>query len=303
MNRNFDLSLIRTFTAVADQGSMTAAANRLCLTQGAVSQHIKRLEELFGLSLFDRDRRLKLTPSGERFLRHAKRLLQANDEIWADMAVRPLHGKVRLGLPYDLVSVFYAPIIGKLTDAYPDLEIEIQCGSSPELAAGLADGSLDMAILEETDDQASGEHLRTEQLVWVGVQQGTAHLKRPLPLSMVADTCAFRPAVLQALADDRFEWRTVYESGNLEATIATVKAGLSVMVSLASTVPAELEILTLDAGLPALPRFQIGLHLPHHSSNPAAQELARYYHATFGAIAQAEECAMPAASAGRGPQY
>ena len=293
MNRNFDLSLIRTFAAVADQGSMTAAAHRLCLTQGAVSQHIRRLEDLFGYALFDRERRLRLTPAGERFMQHAKRLLTVNDEIWNDMATRPLRGTVRLGLPYDLVAVFYAPVIGRLTDAYPDLEIEVRCGSSPQLAASLADGSIDMAILEvEAGAQATetptalggrdaGETLRIEPLVWVGVPDGTAHLKRPLPLSMVADTCAFRPAVLHALAEQRIEWRTVYESGNLEATIATVRAGLAVMVALASTVPAGLRILGADAALPALPRYCIGIHMAPSADNPAAQELARYFYAKF----------------------
>ncbi len=281
MNRNFDLSLLRTFTVVAEQGSMTAAANTLCLTQGAISQHIRRLEALFGYSLFDRERRLKLTPEGERLLRHARRLLSVNDEIWSDMAVRPLQGKVRLGLPYDLVAAFYSPVVGDLAEAFPDVQIEIRCGASPELAAWLLDGTLDMAIIEEPEHAASGDCLRTEQLVWVGAPDGAAHRKRPLPLSMVADTCAFRPAVLQSLAEHGYAWRTVYESGNLEATIATVRAGLAVMVALASTVPAGLRILGADAALPALPRYCIGIHMAPSADNPAAQELARYFYAKF----------------------
>lgn len=54
------------------------------LTQGAVSQQIRRLEETLGRSLFERDRRgLRLTLSGERLFELAKRLLSQNDEIWA----------------------------------------------------------------------------------------------------------------------------------------------------------------------------------------------------------------------------
>lgn len=52
MTRNFDISLIRTFAAVADHGSMTIAANTLHMTQGAVSQQIKRLEDALGCALF-----------------------------------------------------------------------------------------------------------------------------------------------------------------------------------------------------------------------------------------------------------
>jgi DNA-binding transcriptional LysR family regulator len=70
MTRNLDISVVRTFVAVADHGSMTVAANSLHLTQSAVSQQIKRLEQMFGCDLFERDgRRLELTHDGERFLR------------------------------------------------------------------------------------------------------------------------------------------------------------------------------------------------------------------------------------------
>ena len=57
MARNLDVSLVRTFVAVAERASMTAAANALHLTQGAVSQQVKRLEDALGRSLFERDRR------------------------------------------------------------------------------------------------------------------------------------------------------------------------------------------------------------------------------------------------------
>ncbi len=81
--RNLDTSLLRAFVAVADTAGMTAAANLLHLTQAAVSQQIKRLEEALGAQLFERDRRgLRLTNAGERLYGRAKRLLALNDEIW-----------------------------------------------------------------------------------------------------------------------------------------------------------------------------------------------------------------------------
>ncbi len=86
MTRNLDTGLVRTFVAVSDKASMTAAANALHLTQGAVSQQVKRLEEMLGCSLFERDRRgLRLTPPGERLFSQARKLLALHDEIWAEM--------------------------------------------------------------------------------------------------------------------------------------------------------------------------------------------------------------------------
>jgi DNA-binding transcriptional LysR family regulator len=277
MARNLDITLVRTFVTAADSASMTVAANSLSLTQGAVSQQIRRLEDMLGCSLFERERRgLRLTPAGERLLGKARRFLTMNDEIWSEMNASALQGRVRLGVPYDLVGTTLAPVFRAYTEAWPQVDISLVCGSSPELAGFLAAGDIDIAIIEEPAGTTAGECLRVEPLVWVGARGGRARLKQPLPVSMVTDTCAFRPVVLSALRDQGFEWRTVFENGNIEATTATVRTDLAVTAWLASTVPADLEILGADAGLPALPNFSINLHLPRGGGDAAAQEFARF---------------------------
>src|SRR5215203_683355 len=113
MARNIDTSLLRAFVAVAETAGMTAAANLLNVTQAAVSQQIKRLEEAFGAELFERQRRgLRLTAAGERLFAKAKRMLALNDEIWAEMTTPIYEGGVRLGIPYDLVHS-YLPLVLK----------------------------------------------------------------------------------------------------------------------------------------------------------------------------------------------
>jgi DNA-binding transcriptional LysR family regulator len=277
MTQNLDIFLVRTFVAVADHGSMTAAANRLHLTQGAVSQQIKRLEESLDGRLFERDGRgLELTQFGERFLARAKRLLGLNDEIWADMTSRPLQGSLRLGIPYDLAGTCFPPIFKAFSEACPYVEISLRCGTSPELSKALGSGSLDLAVVEEAHDQATGECLRVERLVWVGARGGLARHKRPLPISMVAESCAFRPLVLKALREKNLDWRTVFESGNIEATTATVRSDLAVTAWLVSTVPSDLEILGPEAAdLPFLPSFAISLQMPS-DGGAAAKKFAQY---------------------------
>ncbi|MBA1141832.1 LysR substrate-binding domain-containing protein [Mesorhizobium neociceri] len=277
MIRNLDMALIRTFVTVADKASMTVAANALHLTQGAVSQQVKRLEEALGCSLFERDRRgLRLTRPGERLFGKAKRLLGLNDEIWAEMAGTEVAGQVRLGVPYDLVGTLLAPVLKAYAETYPQVEISLLCAASPDLTAALAAGTIDLAVIEERVGPSAGECLAIDRLVWVGAKGGVARAKRPLPVSIVADTCAFRPVVLSALNEHGLEWRTVFENGNIDATTATVRSDLAVTAWLASTVPADLDILPFDTGLPPLPNFSINLHLPRFGAAPAAQEFARY---------------------------
>ena len=275
--RNLDTTLVRTFVTAADNASMTAAANALNLTQGAVSQQIRRLEELLGCALFERDRRgLRLTPPGERLFGTAKRLLSLNDEIWGDMTRDAIGGRVRLGVPYDLVGAWLAPVLKAYVEACPQVEISLACASSPELTGLLAAGEIDLAVIEEPVGPSTGECLAVERLVWVGAKGGRAHARRPLPLSMVSETCAFRPVILGVLQDHGFAWRTVFENGTIEATRATVEADLAVTAWLAATVPADLVLLGPESGLPALPSFAINLHLPRHGAGIAALEFARH---------------------------
>jgi len=275
--RNLDVALVRTFAAVADRASMTAAANLLNLTQGAVSQQIGRLEEGFGAPLFKRSRRgLRLTSAGERLLGKAKRLLQINDEIWGEMATAQLGGEVRIGVPQDLIGSVLAPILKTYTEARPQVEVSLVCTTSLQLMQALEEGSLDLAVIEEPVGPTSGETARVERLVWVGARGGVAHRKRPLPISMVADTCAFRPLIIETLDSNGLPWRAMFENGNIEATIGMVRSDLAVTAWLAPTVPVDLNILTAESGLPDLPSFAINLHLPRHQVNRAASEFAHH---------------------------
>ena len=91
---------------------MTSGSRILNLTQAAVSQQIKRLEEPFDAELFNRSQRqLALTPAGERLLGNARRILALNDEIWGLMTSPDFEGEVRLGVPHDIVQPFMPPIL------------------------------------------------------------------------------------------------------------------------------------------------------------------------------------------------
>lgn len=282
MTRDLDTALLRTFVAAAESASMTAAANAVHLSQGAVSQQIRRLEELLDCRLFVRDRRgLRLTNAGEHLLGKARRLLAMNDEIWAAMTTCELTGKIRLGVPYDLVSTHLPPVLKVFAQSYPQVEIVLLCATSPQLTDALVDGRVDLALIEEPIGSAGGECLCVEPLVWVAARGGEIHRKRPLPISLVCDSCAFRPAIFASLHEHGLEWRAVFENGNIEATLATVRIDLAVTAMLAATVPPEMNILPPGSGLPDLPSFAINLHLRPSGANAITQELISHFRGVF----------------------
>jgi DNA-binding transcriptional LysR family regulator len=275
MPRNLDVGLLRTLIEVADCGSMTTAATRLHMTQGAVSQRIKRLETAVGHALMERDQQgARLTPAGTRLLTSARQLVGLNDDILAALRPPALSGRVRLGVPHDLIGTHLPPMLHDYARRYPDVDVTLVPGSSAELRRAYAAGRIDLALVEEPADSAVAEPLSREQPVWVGAAGGQAWQRRPLPVCLVSDTCVFRQPVDAALRQAGIASRTVIDYASMEATTATVQADLAVSVWLASTVPPSLNILGSESGLPELPPYVISLLAGGDGLAPAAQAMS-----------------------------
>lgn len=282
--KNLDIALLRTFLHVAETRSMTFAAQRLHMTQGAVSQQIKRLEEVLDRRLLARGKSgITLTPEGELLLLKARSMVEMNDSILAAMAVTEVAGTVRLGVPHDLMVMHLPTILPAFVKAYPKVEISLLAGSSTELRKNFDSGLLDLAILEEPASHAQGELLTVERPVWAGKRDGSAWQKRPLPICLVSDTCVFKPSVIRELARASIDWRNVVDYPSMEAITATVQANLAVTALLPSTVPPGLDVLGAQAGLPQLDEFAISLRMPAHGASAASMALAEAIRVAYAA--------------------
>ena len=277
MPRNLDTSLLRAFCAVAKTGGVTKAAQLLNLTQAAVSQQLRRLEEAFGCELIERDHRgSTLTPNGERLLVRAQRLLAINDEIWSTMTAAKLSGEVRLGVPADIVRTYIPALLRRFHVAWPQVRVSLVCDSSDHLIIQVENGEIDVAMTTELGCRDVAETLLTNPLVWVGAEGGGAWKRNPLPIATGDASCPFRAVALKALADCGRDWRSVCEVNSFEPICANVEADLAVAPLLASTVPAGMRVLKHDIGLPSLPEFSVNLYLPRIGAKDAAVELASH---------------------------
>ncbi len=280
--RNIDVALARAFVATAETGSMTAAAHLLNVTQGAISQQIKRLEDLLQKQLFEREgRQLALTAVGDRLLLHARRLIALNDEIWGLMSAPDFEGVVRLGVPRDIVRPLMPPILRSFNDAWPKVRTELVCRSSPVLREALNDGKIDLAVTTETDTPVGAERLMTDDLVWIGGPGGRAMDLNPLPIAVTEMSCTFRSAMVDSLERANRDWRMVGPVGNNDALLATLEADLAVATLLRHTVPDHVEILGPAQGLPPLIPFHVNLYCRTSETNPVARELADHVRERF----------------------
>lgn len=275
MMKDFDTKLLRGFVSVANSRSMTATAQETKQTQGAVSQQIKRLEALLGQKLFLRSKQgLTLTAAGELLVPQAKNIIASCEEIYNRLRSSSALKTIRFGMPYDLVSAYLSLTLDQFTASFPETDIELHCDASPVLKEMVQANELDLAMIEEPISLAAGDILRVEPLVWIGKPGGSAHTKRPLPVSLVAESCSFRSNIQEALDNELISWRTVFENGDLNATMATVRSDMSVTAGLKNLIPPELMMLPESAGLPKLQNFAICLYPSENELHTSERELS-----------------------------
>ncbi len=140
---------LKSFVAVVEEASLTRAAQRLCVTQSAISKRIRRLEDEMGAELLDRQSKPpQLTALARRVYEHAMPLLGAWDRLMgvAREGGEPA-GTLRFGLPHGIADLVVFDALNALRAAYPRLEVALRADWSPALARLLDGGELDVAAL------------------------------------------------------------------------------------------------------------------------------------------------------------
>jgi DNA-binding transcriptional LysR family regulator len=150
-----DIYQLKTLVAVAREGSVTRASEVLHLSQPAVSAHIKAIEDVLDLVLFERTPRgMTLTRDGERLLVKAEQTLAAHQELMGE-ATRikgQLTGKLRLGAGSNSSHQAIGRLLTLLSERCPELEVALKHGTSLEILAGLRNGSLDAGFYNEAGE-------------------------------------------------------------------------------------------------------------------------------------------------------
>ena len=144
-----ELKSLETFVWVIQLGSFRLAAEKLNMTQPAVSQRIAGLEKELGRRLIERDRRaIGPTPAGREALLYAEKLLRLRSEFVAALAdKRHVTGFVRVGSSESIAHTWLPTFMKRVNDLYPALSVELEVDSSPNLRDRLIAQSIELAFL------------------------------------------------------------------------------------------------------------------------------------------------------------
>jgi DNA-binding transcriptional LysR family regulator len=260
--------LLRSFVAIAETGSFTAAAHRVHRTQSAVSMQIKRLEELLGRELFAREgRAVSLTRDGELLLGHARRILHAHLQALAAFDPGSLAGEVTIGSPDDYASTFLPRILARFAESHARVHVNVVCQPSADLVRCLADRTVDLALVTQGSGERGGIVVHREPLVWVTSARHRAHEQEPLPLAVFQPSCLFRRLATERLAACGRATRIAYTSVSIAGVHAALDSGLAVSALLRGSVRPGQRVLDERDGFPPLP--DIGITLQRASREPS----------------------------------
>ncbi|WP_386080267.1 LysR family transcriptional regulator [Vreelandella sp. F11] len=147
--RRFDFVTLKLFISVADEGRLTAAAEREHLALAAVSKRISDLEALVGTTLlYRRPRGVELTPAGQAFLHHARRIMDNIERLNAELSEygEGVRGHVRIHSNTSAIIAFLPQDLSAFSRLYPEIKIDLQERVSSEIIAAVRDGLTDIGI-------------------------------------------------------------------------------------------------------------------------------------------------------------
>lgn len=280
-----------TFVWLARLGSFRAVAERLNLTQPAITQRISALESALGVQLFDRGTRgVTLTPKGMEILPYAEQHIEAVDQIVLRCADPSVHfDAIRLGVVETVAHVWLDALLQRLQQRFPGITLELVVDSTAVLHDYLLSAELDVALLlgPISDPRLADHWLCSYPLVWVAgagfdIPDRCVSLeelaqwpimtysRRSLPYRMI--TGLFRP-----LEKSRVR---ISASSSLETTIRVVKQGRAVsalprIVVQPDVDKGHLAIFETQSALPPLEYVAAYSVNPTHPLIEAVVEMAR----------------------------
>lgn len=255
-----DVRGMRYFVAIVEHGSLTRAAEVVCVAQPALSQQLAALEGELGVALLHRSAKgVKPTEAGKTLYRHARAILKQIDVARADVRVAgtDIAGNVAIGLPTTAAAAFGMPLVRAVRTRYPGVRLQLFESMSGYIAELLNNNRLDFAILfRDTPSRAvEVEPLASEALYLVGALPGAETASAPhrrqrqragatialdaladIPLALPSGSQGLREVVEQRAAQAGIRLKVVADLDSLPILLQTAREGLACTILPASSV-------------------------------------------------------------------
>ena len=263
------ISLFKTLIAISDSGSFRGAADIVCVTDAAVGQQMRRLEDTLGAKLFDRSERTpRLNQLGKAFVPKARAVVQAYETVLDDLTGDPsMIGELVLGAVPSTIGGLIPITAKRLIGLFPDLHLRIIPDLSPRLLEQVEQGSLDAAVLSKpprVQDNLNWMPFYEEKLVLLTAADVTETDPRQVLAKMpyIRHTRAASVGMMaeEWLADSKIKVNDAMEMGSLEnlASMVAHNLGVSIGPDICVPDPVYRDLRKLSLG-PTAPSRALGI--------------------------------------------
>lgn len=286
MRSPISLVQIETFYWVAQLGSFSAAASRLCTTQPGISTRIRLLEAQVKGRLFDRGTRaITLTPLGRDLMRLAADFIELSDEFArVSQAQEGLHGLVKIGAA-DTVALTWLPaLMTALSKQFPHVEVELVVDLSLNLHDKVAQGDIDVAFIAGGSARPGYASVRVGRVEnrWAAsprlglAARATAAELAAFPVLTYSRGSHLHQAVIRWFREQDVRPPRLHSCNSLSTIIELTAAGLGVSVLPAAMLEASLSSgrLSLIKTRRAIPSNEFFMVFPEDRSSPFMKALA-----------------------------
>src|SRR6266478_8879555 len=236
---NVTLRQLRYFDALARHGHFGRAAEACAISQPALSMQIKEMEGALGGLLLERSaRQVALTRLGEELAQRVREILRSVDELgdFARASRDKFAGRLRIGMIPTIAPYLLPRIVGNLTRAHPELDIQVREALTPKLIQELAEGRLDTAIVALPVSEASLTEvaLFTENFLLVrpredaGKPVPNSKMLREMRLLLLEEGHCFRDQALSFCNMKSSLPRDMLDASSLSTLVQMVSAGIGV---------------------------------------------------------------------------
>jgi DNA-binding transcriptional LysR family regulator len=237
-----ELRQLQLFLAAAEEGSITAAAKRMHLTQPALSRQVKALEEELGVELFTRGAHsINLTPAGTVLREEARKLLERADRVIKQVRTTAEGEPLRIGYAPSLAGSLLGHALERFSQIHPRVRVQLSDCSSAELRDGLIQGNLDVVVTVPWDGDTQSVRWTTIRRHRMGLAIPETHplaKKKKIPLADLdgqklllysrADYPEYWQAVTRLFRDNGLQAKVAGEFDGVTSLAAALAAGLGV---------------------------------------------------------------------------
>jgi DNA-binding transcriptional LysR family regulator len=282
-----NLRFVEAFYWVASLKSVTRAAEKLFLTQSAMSSRIAALEDELGVMLLDRrDKHFKLTTAGSRFLVYAKRMLELQRQLKVEMGSGgPLEVSLRVGAIESVLHSWLIPWVEQLRKDNPLLELELTVETTPVLLDQIRRGTLDavFAALPGSAEGIRSQALAPMEMVFVGNRKIHRKHRYGADDLVGTDILTFQRGsqphvhLLDCLRHAQVEPRCVHTISSVSAMVQLVQGGFGIATLPRDAVQRMLAFPDLRALECDIPLRPLPIHVSYREdpSSPAMEAAVR----------------------------